>query len=466
MTQGWQRGKYILSDFLTASSAWVIFNIIRFEEHAVYYGYSSLESYLTSSIVREGQILVPCFWIFLYWLSGYYNKPYGKSRLGEFSTTFITVSIGVTVLFFGIVLNDLPLSYQIYYKLFFSLYALQFCLTYIVRLWITQDCLNKIKSGKYALKILIIGCGHKAQQIAGELKKQGYAICGFIRTELDSRTVIPASEVQGSWTSLDICIQKFAVDELVIALDITNDQQLIEKLYSLYHYKIPIKVLLSESHPLTRGQLKTIYGSPLVDVTDNNFSETGKNIKWLMDKVLSVLALLLLSPLFLYISLRVKRDSDGPVFFRQERIGYRGKPFQIYKFRTMYIDAEDSGPSLSKENDPRITSFGHTMRKFRMDELPQFWNVLKGDMSIVGPRPERRFFIDRIVRLAPYYYLLHNVRPGITSLGMVKYGYASTIDQMVERLRYDILYYENMSLTLDITILIYTIKTVFTGKGI
>ena len=163
---------------------------------------------------------------------------------------------------------------------------------------------------------------------------------------------------------------------------------------------------------------------------------------------------------------RVKKDSPGPVFFRQERIGYLGQPFWMYKFRTMYVNAEEKGPSLSSEDDPRVTPFGRIMRKYRLDELPQFWNVLKGDMSLVGPRPERKYFIDEIVKAAPYYYLLHNVRPGITSLGMVKYGYAASVDKMVERMEYDILYYENMSLTLDLTILIYTVKTVLTGKGV
>ena len=162
----------------------------------------------------------------------------------------------------------------------------------------------------------------------------------------------------------------------------------------------------------------------------------------------------------------MKKDSPGPVFFRQERIGYLGQPFWMYKFRTMYVNAEENGPSLSSEDDLRVTPFGRIMRKYRLDELPQFWNVLKGDMSLVGPRPERKYFIDEIVKTAPYYYLLHNVRPGITSLGMVKYGYAASVDKMVERIEYDILYYENMSLTLDLTILIYTVKTVITGKGV
>ena len=159
-------------------------------------------------------------------------------------------------------------------------------------------------------------------------------------------------------------------------------------------------------------------------------------------------------------------DSKGPVFIKQERIGFHGKPFMIYKFRTMREDAEKDGPLLSSENDARITPFGQVMRKYRLDEFPQFLNVLKGDMSLVGPRPERKYYIDQIMKQAPYFYLLHNVRPGITSWGMVKFGYARNIAEMIERMQYDILYYENMSLMLDIKILIYSIKTVCTGKGI
>mgnify|MGYP002544249300 CR=1 FL=1 len=185
------------------------------------------------------------------------------------------------------------------------------------------------------------------------------------------------------------------------------------------------------------------------------------------DILLSSLALVALSPLLLVTYAAIWIDSPGasPIF-TQQRVGRNGKLFKMYKFRTMYVNAEENGPSLSSEDDLRVTPFGRIMRKYRLDELPQFWNVLKGDMSLVGPRPERKYFIDEIVKTAPYYYLLHNVRPGITSLGMVKYGYAASVDKMVERMEYDILYYENMSLTLDLTILIYTVKTVITGKGV
>jgi lipopolysaccharide/colanic/teichoic acid biosynthesis glycosyltransferase len=204
----------------------------------------------------------------------------------------------------------------------------------------------------------------------------------------------------------------------------------------------------------------------LFDVGKSNFSAVGTVVKWLFDKVVSLLVLVVLAPLFLYLAVRTRRDSAGPILFCQERIGRRGRPFMIYKFRTMVTYAEENGPQLSMENDPRITPFGAFMRKYRLDELPQFWNVLKGDMSLVGPRPERRYFIDRILERAPYYFLVHNVRPGITSLGMVRYGYAVNRDQMIERLQHDIVYYNKMSLWLDVKILFLTVKTVVAGRGV
>lgn len=418
----------------------------------MYEGFGDIESFLTHSTSLWGQLLAPFFWISLFWLSGYYNKPFGKSRITELFSTFVTVSVGVVLLFFLLILNDLPRSYHIYYDVFFALWSLQFIGVYLPRLWITQAGKRKIKRGEWALHVLIIGTGERAQRIAADLTRLGYRVIGKVAIQEMER--------------LPERFEREPADELVVALEADEQQQLQPIIYSLYKYKCPIKIWADKSTPLSRLKIKTVEDVPLIDLTDNHFLPVEQNVKWLMDKVLSLLALVVLSPLFGYIAWRVKRDSKGPVFFRQERIGYMGKPFQICKFRTMYVDAEKAGPLLSSEDDPRITPFGHLMRKYRLDELPQFWNVLKGDMSLVGPRPERRYFIDQIVQKAPFYYLLHNVRPGITSLGMVKYGYAGNVAQMIERLEYDMLYYENMSLMLDLTILIYTVRTVFTGKGV
>ena len=466
MKKSKQAGKYILSDFISASVAWLLFNILRYEVFAIDEGADSLLDYLQYPGVLGGQVVIPLFWLVLYYFSGYYNKPFGKSRLTELFSTFITVLIGTVFVFFALLLDDIPRSIDIYYKLFFGMFGLQFFITYIPRLLITQSGMRKIKNREWAMKVLIIGAGGKAVRIAHDLYRLGYDICGFVSE--DERTPVKAdrNQVLGTVEDIPVLMEKENVDEIVLAVESKNNKALLGILYSLYRYKRPIKVLADRFNMLSKIQLRTIRGIPLVDVTDNNFSPAEQNIKLFLDKVYSVVALLLLSPLFAYIAWRVKKDSPGPVFFRQERIGYLGQPFWMYKFRTMYVNAEENGPSLSSEDDLRVTPFGRIMRKYRLDELPQFWNVLKGDMSLVGPRPERKYFIDEIVKTAPYYYLLHNVRPGITSLGMVKYGYAASVDKMVERMEYDILYYENMSLTLDLTILIYTVKTVITGKGV
>ena len=466
MKKSKQAGKYILSDFISASVAWLLFNILRYEVFAIDEGADSLLDYLQYPGVLGGQVVIPLFWLVLYYFSGYYNKPFGKSRLTELFSTFITVLIGTVFVFFALLLDDIPRSIDIYYKLFFGMFGLQFFITYIPRLLITQSGMRKIKNREWAMKVLIIGAGGKAVRIAHDLYRLGYDICGFVSE--DERTPVKAdrNQVVGTVEDIPVLMEEENVDEIVLAVESKNNKALLGILYSLYRYKRPIKVLADRFNMLSKIQLRTIRGIPLVDVTDNNFSPAEQNIKLFLDKVCSVVALLLLSPLFAYIAWRVKKDSPGPVFFRQERIGYLGQPFWMYKFRTMYVNAEENGPSLSSEDDLRVTPFGRIMRKYRLDELPQFWNVLKGDMSLVGPRPERKYFIDEIVKTAPYYYLLHNVRPGITSLGMVKYGYAASVDKMVERMEYDILYYENMSLTLDLTILIYTVKTVITGKGV
>ena len=449
MKKSKQAGKYILSDFISASVAWLLFNILRYEVFAIDEGADSLLDYLQYPGVLGGQVVIPLFWLVLYYFSGYYNKPFGKSRLTELFSTFITVLIGTVFVFFALLLDDIPRSIDIYYKLFFGMFGLQFFITYIPRLLITQSGMRKIKNREWAMKVLIIGAGGKAVRIAHDLYRLGYDICGFVSE--DERTPVKAdrNQVLGTVEDIPVLMEKENVDEIVLAVESKNNKALLGILYSLYRYKRPIKVLADRFNMLSKIQLRTIRGIPLVDVTDNNFSPAEQNIKLFLDKVCSVVALLLLSPLFAYIAWRVKKDSPGPVFFRQERIGYLGQPFWMYKFRTMYVNAEENGPSLSSEDDLRVTPFGRIMRKYRLDELPQFWNVLKGDMSLVGPRPERKYFIDEIVKTAPYYYLLHNVRPGITSLGMVKYGYAASVDKMVERMEYDILYYENMSLTLD-----------------
>lgn len=212
-------------------------------------------------------------------------------------------------------------------------------------------------------------------------------------------------------------------------------------------------------------KMSAIWHAPLIQISPDLMPAWQQSIKRLMDIVISLIAMVALIPLYLFTAIGVMLSSKGPVLYSQERIGRRGKSFKMHKFRSMYVDAESNGPQLSSENDPRITPFGRFIRKVRLDEIPQFYTVLKGDMSLVGPRPERQYYIDQIVKRAPHYRLLLKVKPGITSWGQVKFGYASTVDEMVERLKYDILYIENMSIAMDIKILIYTALIVLQGRG-
>lgn len=458
---------YLLSDFLSASLVWFLFNWFRFHEIAIFEGFETLETYLSFLPVWRGQLFIPFFWLAIYYFSGYYNEPVGKSRVSEFFQTLGAVLVGVLLLFFLIVLNDLPPSFHVFYTLFFYLFIFQFLFTYIPRLCITLYGISKIRDRAWAKNVLIIGTGLKAVKLAGQLYDLGYEIVGFVQNgEKPNNSAVGAEQILGGMADLDTLVTDNAVDELVVAVESQDSSELLTLLYPLYRFRLPVKLLAENVNVLSRVKIKTLIGAPLVDLTSNNFTFGEENIKHFIDKIVSAFVLIVFFPLFAYLAYRVKRDSSGPVIFRQERIGYMGKPFLIYKFRTMYEGAETDSPQLAEEDDRRITSFGRFMRKYRLDELPQFWNVLKGDMSLVGPRPERRYFIDRIVKKAPYYYLMHNVRPGITSLGMVKYGYAKNVDEMIERLAYDMIYYENMSLLFDLKILIYTIKTVITGKGI
>ena len=288
------------------------------------------------------------------------------------------------------------------------------------------------------------------------------SIEGFFRIPGEDDSGHPAHDIK----DLDDFCRENNIDQIILAPQKSDEEHVLTLLYKLFPIGKPIKLSPDTLNFMTASiKLEDIYGFPLVDLTHSSMSESEKNIKRTLDIIASGITLIALSPLFLFLAIRVKLDSKGPVFYRQERIGLKERPFDIIKFRTMRTDAEADGPQLSSDDDPRVTKSGKIMRKYRLDELPQFWNVLKGEMSIVGPRPERRFFINKIIERAPYYTLLYQTRPGITSWGMVQYGYASHVDEMIERSKYDLLYISNMSILLDLKIMLYTVLTILEGRG-
>lgn len=464
-----QCAKYLVSDFIASNITWFLMNLARY--HAIgHRSFPSLYDYLTDRNLILGQILVPVMWIIIFYYSGYYNTTGMKSRLVELKSTLTSVFYGTLIIFFTMMVNDLPPHYQSYYKLIALLYVCQFTTTYIPRSLITATQNIRIHRRRKGFNTLVLGNGTHADETIRELDdmkiSMGYFIKGCIRMN-DCRNAVNSSLIIGNENDIERIIDEYGIQRIIIAPDNLANDNISYYLNLVYRYNIPIFLKADKDYILTHSvKMSTIYASPLIEINKDNMPEGQKNIKYTLDIILASAALIILSPLFLFLAIKVKRDSKGPVFYRQERLGKNGKPFTIYKFRTMYTDSEKHGPALSSDTDSRITPFGRVMRKYRLDELPQFFNVLKGDMAIVGPRPERKYYAEQILKQAPYYHQIYTVRPGITSWGMVKFGYAKDINQMIDRLQYDIIYLDNRNIILDIKILIYTVKTIITGKGI
>ena len=418
-----------------------------------------------------GQIIFPIAMMCVYYLSGYYNEVFTKSRLQEVLTTILTSGINSLLIFFTALINDMFLPRSANYELLLTLWALLFAAVYFSRFIITNNASHRIKTGQWSFNTLVIGRGSAATAFVHRLEnmpeKTGFNVVGFV--SLPGENDVKAIDRDAyELSELDTVCMQNNIKRLIVVPTKYDSPLLGETLNKLFPLNLPILFAPDKNNILlSRVKLNNVYGDPLVNISTSSMTESSKNIKRVFDILISLIVLIVLSPILLFIAIAIKIDSKGDIIYKQERVGYHNKPFNIYKFRSMIQDAEkDNEPMLSSENDDRITKIGRFMRKYRIDELPQFWNVLKGDMAIVGPRPERRYYVDLITERVPAYVLVHQVRPGITSLAMVKFGYASTIDEMVERLNFDLIYLENMSLVNDLKIMIYTIKTILTGRGI
>ncbi|MBP5644112.1 MAG: exopolysaccharide biosynthesis polyprenyl glycosylphosphotransferase, partial [Bacteroidales bacterium] len=414
-----QTFKYVIWDWFASVVTWSIFFCFRKTVEPV-------DVFADLSIVFEdknfwiGIIVIPLCWLLLYLMAGAYRNVYTKSRVRELGQTVLTTLIGAIVLFFAIILDDYIVNYKIYYKLFLVLYLLQFSLTYIGRLIITSTTARKIHNGEIGFNTLIIGSNGNAckiyKEITGQKFSSGNILVGFVNVfDKDVYKVEKYIPHLGNYKDVAKVIKDNEIEEVIIAIERSETETIDRILVALESTDVTVKII-PLMHEFVFGAVKQegIWHASLIQITPEPMPVWQQVAKRVFDVVVSILVIIILSPIYIFTAIMVKRSSPGPVFYKQERIGQHGEPFNMLKFRSMYVNAEDMGPQLSTDDDPRITKWGKFMRKVRLDEIPQFFTVLGGKMSIVGYRPERQYYIDQIVQKAPHYRMLLKIKPGIT----------------------------------------------------
>ena len=410
-------------------------------------------------------VILAIWHIGLHLISGVHYDVFRKSRFKEAGYWFVVWLVGIVGTY----------AYLRYHQ-----WVDPFAYLELAFIYLTAGLLWKVglltlirqleRKGIIRHATLLVGNGESAKTMLNSLRNWGlwesYKPIGWVSVNGGNVSTNSSLPYLGTINDLPEIIRRHNIEEIYISTE-PNDYATVSRvIQAAAPYRVIIRARPDE-FDILKGAVKVFHPlqEPLIFLFPIQMPYWQQVIKRIIDILASVVGLIVLSPLMLFIAIMVKKSSPGPIIYKQIRLGRYGKPFYLYKFRSMYVDAEKDGPQLAKEEDPRVTPWGRIMRKWRIDELPQLWNVLKGDMSLVGPRPERPYFVEKILKRAPHYILLFSVKPGITSMGVLRFGYASTLDELVKRLRYDLIYLENMSLWLDLKLLLYTIYIVLKGKG-
>ncbi|MEW6196621.1 MAG: sugar transferase [Bacteroidota bacterium] len=464
MSKKVERLLILLTDFLTVNIAFVIFYYLRVQTGLF-------------DLISQPDFLFPLFAVYIYWVIiftfvGMYRTWFAQSRFDELSTLFKASFVGIFILFILIVYDDYKSGVQTAFPLYIFVYwGIFLLLVSIGRLAVRSVQRNLLIKGIGRRNAVIVGFNQKANELHNTIIKHralGLDIIGYVAVLKENlNKEYQGIGVLGSVDNLEVVIKEHNIKNVLISLERHHEDTLLEVISKCEGNSVDIKIV-PDLYDLISGQVRTsqIYGVPLIDVMPELMPEWEKKLKRLMDIVLSLMLLIITLPITILSSIAIKIDSKGPVFYRQERSGMNNKVFKIVKFRTMIKDAEKySGPVWSVKGDPRVTTIGRLLRKTRVDEIPQVYNVLKGDMSFVGPRPERPFFVEKLSQEIPLYKRRLKVRPGITGWAQVKHKYDENIEDVKAKLRYDLYYIENMSLRMDFKIIFRTIFVVLFGKG-
>lgn len=454
----------ILTDFLMINLAWLVYSYIRLKT-----GWFAL--------IIAPEFLVPMIVIYFYWLIiftfvGMYRTWFASSRFDEISTLFKASFFGIFLLFFIIFVDDYMHDVATATRILIFIYwGLFLFFVGSGRIIIRSVQRNLLIKGIGRRCGLVIGFNPRAKEVLDSILTApalGIDIEAFVAVKNENiGKDYKGIKVEGTTDQLVEIINKYNVKEIIIALEKEDHDILVDVITKTEGKGISLKIV-PDLYEILSGQARTsqIYGMPLIDIMPELMPEWEKKLKRLMDIVVSLLILILSAPITILTSIAIKIDSEGPIFFKQERLGQNGKPFNVYKFRSMIKDAEKyTGPVWSTKDDPRVTRMGKFVRKVRIDEIPQMLNVLKGEMSLVGPRPERAFFVEKLSEEIPYYRRRLKVRPGVTGWAQIKHKYDETIDDVKIKLKYDLFYIENMSLRMDFKILLRTVFVVLFGKG-
>lgn len=463
------RISYLTGDILASLLGVLAFNIFRY--WWIYHGtWEGFVRWSHDPHVEIGYVVFPIFFIVISGVSGFYNDPMYKSRYEIIANTALSSFLGALAIYFAIMVDDNFHERAFHYSILVALFTAFFLSLLIVRYLIGAIFRTRLKKGFNPYNVMVVGPYETAKSFATQLEKAnariGYKVVGLVCDNIDITDQAYDRPVC-KYEELDRAINQYDVKAFVVLSSRDDVRHSVDTVNRLYGYGLSILLPLDFYNIITsRPKLTNVVGEPLVEITASGMSPAASNIKRISDIVISFLAIIALIPVYSAIAIAIKLDSKGPIFYRQERVGLHRRKFNIIKFRSMIEDSEPNGPALSSSNDKRVTKIGHTLRKYRLDELPQFFNVLRGDMSLVGPRPEREYFLNQLMAIEPAVCTIHKIRPGITSLGSVKFGYASDISSMVKRIYYDLLYLENMSLSFDLKIIFHTFNTIFTGKGV